>query len=33
MDEKARVTAEQAIEGWLFVLRKGKRDYFLVRIQ
>jgi tyrosyl-tRNA synthetase len=33
MDEKARVTVEHAIEGSLFVLRKGKRDYFLVRIQ
>ena len=32
-DEKARVTVDQAIEGRLFVIRKGKRDYFLVRIQ
>jgi tyrosyl-tRNA synthetase len=32
-DEKARVTVEQAIEGRLFVVRKGKRDNFLVRIQ
>ena len=32
-DEKARLTVEQAIEGRLFVIRKGKRDYFLVRIQ
>ena len=32
-DEKARVTAEQAIEGQLFVIRKGKRDNFLVHIR
>ncbi len=31
-DEKARVTPEQAIEGQLFVIRKGKRDNFLIRI-
>jgi tyrosyl-tRNA synthetase len=32
-DEKATVTAEQAIEGQLFVVRKGKRDNFLIRIE
>jgi tyrosyl-tRNA synthetase len=32
-DEKARVTAEQAIDGQLFVIRKGKRDNFLVHIR
>ena len=32
-DEKARVTVEQAIEGQLFVVRKGKRDNFLVHIR
>ncbi len=32
-DEKARVTADQAIEGKLFVIRKGKRDNFLVHIR
>ena len=31
-DEKARVSAEQAIEGQLFVVRKGKKDNFLIRI-
>jgi tyrosyl-tRNA synthetase len=31
-DEKAHVTVEQAIEGRLFVIRKGKRDNFLVHI-
>ncbi len=31
-DEKAQVAPAQAIEGRLFVVRKGKRDYFLVRI-
>ena len=32
-DEKERLTPEQAIEGQLFVIRKGKRDNFLIRIQ
>ena len=32
-DEKARLRAEQAIEGQLFVIRKGKRDNVLVRIE
>ena len=32
-DEKARVTVEQAIEGQLFVIRRGKRDNFLVHIR
>jgi tyrosyl-tRNA synthetase len=32
-DEKARLLPEQAIEGQLFVIRKGKRDNFLVRIE
>ena len=31
-DEKARLSAEQAIEGQLFVIRKGKRENFLIRI-
>ena len=31
-DEKAQILSAQAIEGKLFVVRKGKRDYFLVRI-
>jgi len=31
-DEKERVLADQAIEGQLFVVRKGKRDNFLIRI-
>ena len=31
-DEKAVVTIDQAIEGKLLVLRKGKRDNFLVHI-
>ncbi len=31
-DEKERVTPDQAIEGQLFVVRKGKRDNFLIRI-
>ena len=31
-DEKHRLTLEDAIEGELFVVRKGKRDYFLIRI-
>jgi tyrosyl-tRNA synthetase len=31
-DEKERLTAAQAIEGQLFVVRKGKKEYFLIRI-
>lgn len=31
-DEKAQIAAAQAIDGKLFVVRKGKRDYFLVRL-
>jgi len=31
-DEKERVTTEQALEGRIFVIRKGKRDNFLVRL-
>jgi len=31
-DEKQRVTREHAIEGRLFVIRKGKKDNFLVRL-
>jgi len=31
-DEKEIVSVEQAIDGELFVIRKGKRDHFLVRI-
>ena len=31
-DEKERVTQAQAIEGRVFVIRKGKRDNFLVRL-
>lgn len=31
-DEKERVTREHAIEGRLFVIRKGKKDNFLVRL-
>jgi tyrosyl-tRNA synthetase len=31
-DEKERVSAEQAIEGELFVVRKGKKENFLIRI-
>ncbi len=31
-DEKERVSAAEAIEGQLFVIRKGKRDNFLIRI-
>ena len=31
-DEKAQFLPAQAIEGKLFVVRKGKREYFLVRI-
>ena len=32
-DEKEQITVEQAIEGRLFAVRKGKRDYFLIRIE
>jgi tyrosyl-tRNA synthetase len=32
-DEKTRVMPDQAIEGQLFVIRKGKKDNFLIRIQ
>ena len=31
-DEKERLSAEQAIEGQVFVLRKGKKEQFVVRI-
>ena len=31
-DEKQRLLPEHAVEGKLFVLRKGKRDHFLLRI-
>jgi tyrosyl-tRNA synthetase len=31
-DEKQRLTPADAIEGELFVVRKGKRDYFLIRL-
>ncbi|HZI81357.1 MAG TPA: tyrosine--tRNA ligase [Vicinamibacterales bacterium] len=31
-DEKERITQAQAIEGRIFVIRKGKRDNFLVRL-
>jgi len=31
-DEKLRLMLEDAIEDQLFVVRKGKRDYFLIRI-
>jgi tyrosyl-tRNA synthetase len=31
-DEKQRILPDQAVEGQLFVVRKGKRDNFLVRI-
>ncbi len=32
-DERARFTAEQAIAGRMFVLRKGARQYHLVRLE
>jgi tyrosyl-tRNA synthetase len=32
VDEKEPLRAEQAVEGRVFVVRKGKRDHFLVRI-
>ena len=31
-DEKQRLTVVDAIDGELFVIRRGKRDYFLIRI-
>jgi tyrosyl-tRNA synthetase len=31
-DDKERLSPEQAIEGQLFVIRRGKRDNFLIRI-
>ena len=31
-DEKARLSPDQAIEGEVFVIRKGKKDYYLIRI-
>ena len=31
-DEKERVLPAQAIEGRMFLIRKGKRDNFLVRL-
>jgi tyrosyl-tRNA synthetase len=31
-DEKERLTQADAIEGRIFVIRKGKRDNFLVRL-
>ena len=31
-DEKERITAVQALEGRIFVIRKGKRDNYLVRL-
>jgi tyrosyl-tRNA synthetase len=31
-DEKARLKPESAVEGQLFIIRKGKRDNYLVRI-
>jgi tyrosyl-tRNA synthetase len=31
-DEKERLQPAQAIEGQLFIVRKGKKDYFLIRI-
>ena len=31
-DEKQRLIIDDAIEGELFVVRKGKRDYFLIRV-
>jgi tyrosyl-tRNA synthetase len=31
-DEKQRLMAADAVEGQLFVVRKGKRDHFLIRI-
>jgi tyrosyl-tRNA synthetase len=31
-DERARITPEQAIDGQLFVVRRGKKDNFLVKV-
>jgi tyrosyl-tRNA synthetase len=31
-DEKERLRAEQAIDGQLFIVRKGKKDHFVIRI-
>jgi tyrosyl-tRNA synthetase len=31
-DEKEQLRADQAIEGEVFVVRKGKKDNFLIRI-
>ena len=31
-DEKLRLRPDDAVEGQLFVVRKGKRDNFLIRI-
>jgi tyrosyl-tRNA synthetase len=31
-DEKERLRIDQAIEGQLFIVRKGKRENFLIRI-
>jgi tyrosyl-tRNA synthetase len=31
-DEKEQLRVDQAVEGEVFVVRKGKRDYFLIRI-
>jgi tyrosyl-tRNA synthetase len=32
VDEKHRLVPSEAVDGQLFVIRKGKRDYFLIRI-
>jgi tyrosyl-tRNA synthetase len=32
VDEKQRLLASDAVEGKLFVVRKGKRDHFLIRV-
>jgi tyrosyl-tRNA synthetase len=32
-DEKERLSSAQAIDGQLFVVRKGKKDHFLIRIE
>jgi tyrosyl-tRNA synthetase len=32
-DEKERLRPEHAVEGKLFLVRKGKRDNFLIRIE
>ena len=31
-DEKERITAAQALEGRIFVIRKGKKENFLIRL-